>query len=220
MKTITYNPETHVLMPRDLIADAKQIFCSDVEPNTNGDCLDVIEWFNAMLAVAPQPEPTPNWCAGCSPDNCSCCGAEPVYQICKADSVSISGAWIDVDKQTYHDAGLYKEYKLRSLYTTPQPDRTAELEQLHRRVAELEKEREEFAGYAKSGTVIAAQQQMEITALKSALKEARESLDAIRFAVEPYNDIKPRDWKSDRANLRDAHQCARETLAKINEVLK
>lgn len=52
--------------------------------------------------------------------------SEPVYQICMADSVSISGAWIDVDKQTYHDAGLYKEYKLRSLYTAPQPDRTAE----------------------------------------------------------------------------------------------
>ena len=78
MKTITYNPETHVLVPRDLIADAKQIFCSDVEPNTNGDCLDVIEWFNAMMAVAPQPEPNHNWCAGCSPDNCSGCGAEPV----------------------------------------------------------------------------------------------------------------------------------------------
>lgn len=128
MKTITYNPETHVLVPRDLIADAKQIFCSDVEPNTNGDCLDVIEWFNAMMAVAPQPEPNPNWCAGCSPDNCPGCWAEPVYQICMADSVNLSRAWIDVDKQTYHDAGLYKEYKLRLLYTTPQPDRTAELE--------------------------------------------------------------------------------------------
>ena len=89
MKTITYNPETHVLVPR---------------------------------------EPNPNRCAGCSPDNCSGCGAAPVYQVCMADSVSLSGAWIDVDKQTYHDAGLYKEYKLRALYTTPQPDRTAELE--------------------------------------------------------------------------------------------
>ena len=39
MKTITYNPETHVLVPREL---------------------------------------NPNWCAGCSPDNCSGCGAEPV----------------------------------------------------------------------------------------------------------------------------------------------
>ena len=79
-------------------------------------------------AYATAAEPNRNWCAGCSPDNCSGCGAAPVYQVCMADSVSLSGAWIDVDKQTYHDAGLYKEYKLRSLYTTPQPDRTAELE--------------------------------------------------------------------------------------------
>ena len=39
MKTITYNPETHVLVPR---------------------------------------EPNHNWCAGCSPDNCSGCGDGPV----------------------------------------------------------------------------------------------------------------------------------------------
>ena len=38
-KTITYNPETHVLVPR---------------------------------------EPNHNWCAGCSPDNCSGCGDGPV----------------------------------------------------------------------------------------------------------------------------------------------
>ena len=42
MKTITYNPETHVLVPR---------------------------------------EPNPNWCAGCSPDNCSGCGT--FYEIKK-----------------------------------------------------------------------------------------------------------------------------------------
>ena len=79
-------------------------------------------------AYATAAEPNRNWCAGCSPDNCSGCGTEPVYQVCMADSVSLSGAWIDVDKQTYHDAGLCKEYKLRTLYTTPKPDRTAELE--------------------------------------------------------------------------------------------
>ena len=26
-----------------------------------------------MIAAAPQPEPNHNWCAGCSPDNCSGC---------------------------------------------------------------------------------------------------------------------------------------------------
>lgn len=42
---------------------------------------------------------------------------EPVYQVCKSDSVSLSSAWIDVDSQTYDDAGLYPEYGRRILYT-------------------------------------------------------------------------------------------------------
>lgn len=46
---------------------------------------------------------------------------EPVYQICKADSVSISTAWIDVQKQQYDDAALYPEYVRRVLYTHPAP---------------------------------------------------------------------------------------------------
>ena len=33
------------------------------------------------VAAAPQPEPNHNWCAGCSPDNCSGCGAAPVTNI-------------------------------------------------------------------------------------------------------------------------------------------
>ena len=85
MKTITYNPETHVLVPR--------------EPSQGMiDAMPPVEeigyWamYEAAIAAAPQPEPNHNWCAGCSPDNCPGCGTEPVA------------------------------------YTTPQPDRTAELE--------------------------------------------------------------------------------------------
>ena len=44
---------------------------------------------------------------------------EPIYQICKADSVSVHSAWVDVDKQAYDDAGLYPEYRRRMLYTRP-----------------------------------------------------------------------------------------------------
>lgn len=43
---------------------------------------------------------------------------EPVYQVCKSDSVSLSAAWIDVTEQTYNDAGLYPEYGRRILYTS------------------------------------------------------------------------------------------------------
>lgn len=45
---------------------------------------------------------------------------EPLYQVCKSDSVSLSAAWIDVDAQTYQDAGLYAEYGRRVLYTADQ----------------------------------------------------------------------------------------------------
>lgn len=103
MKTITYNPETHVLVPRDLIADAKQIFCSDVEPNTNGDCLDVIEWFNAMLASAPQPESV---------------DVEPTAYL---SIDSIGERYLCFSKPADNDSCY-------PLYTTPQHDRTAELE--------------------------------------------------------------------------------------------
>lgn len=41
---------------------------------------------------------------------------KPIYQLCKANS-SLSSAWIDVDEQTYIDAGLYQEYGRRCLYT-------------------------------------------------------------------------------------------------------
>ena len=44
---------------------------------------------------------------------------EPVYQICMADSVSISTAWVDVGKEAYDDAGLYPEYRRRTLHTSP-----------------------------------------------------------------------------------------------------
>lgn len=54
---------------------------------------------------------------------------KPIYQLSKADS-SVSSAWIDVDEQTYSDAGLYPEYGRRRLYPEAQlldaQQRTAE----------------------------------------------------------------------------------------------
>ena len=83
MKTITYNPETHVLVPREpsvLMAETGWDDAVEYEAE-NVDIYDIAAIYRAMIAVAPQPEPNPNWCAGCSPDNCSGCGT--FYEIKK-----------------------------------------------------------------------------------------------------------------------------------------
>ena len=72
MKTITYNPETHVLVPieptEEMFAAANKIddemYCGGSQHGA-----DIDQVYYAMIDAAPQPEPNPNWCAGCSPDN-------------------------------------------------------------------------------------------------------------------------------------------------------
>ena len=134
MKTITYNPETHVLVPRE----PTQAMCSAALAFENNKPLN--EWgmivsntyeetYSAMLAAAPPPEPNPNWCVGCSPDNCSGCGAEPVD--------SEPAMWVmkhirsgDLAQAKPNQKALhpYMWSDAFPRYTTPQPDRVAELE--------------------------------------------------------------------------------------------
>ena len=84
MKTITYNPGTHVLVPieptEEMFAAANKIddemYCGGSQHGA-----DIDQVYYAMIAAAPQPEPNPNWCAGCSPDNCSGCWNEHVVGI-------------------------------------------------------------------------------------------------------------------------------------------
>ena len=159
----------------------------------------------------PCREPNPTWCAGCSPDNCSGCGAEPVA------------------------------------YITPQPDRTAELEQLRQQVADLEKERDELievkaaenaswnAGFnvqvdqlkkltaerdaalneardfesdVDTVTQHNVELQLETIALKSALNVARDALIDCEGALDECRDYPI------------TYDTILEALAKINEVLK
>jgi len=47
-----------------------------------------------------------------------------------------------------------------------------------------------------------------------------EALRKCEFALEPYNDIKPRDWITDRRNLREAHDMVKQTLNKLSEELR
>ena len=154
MKTITYNPETHVLVPREpteeMFAAANKIddemYCGGSQHGA-----DIDQVYCAMLAAAPQPEPNHNWCAGCSPDNCSGCGAEPVD--------SEPAMWVmkhirsgDLAQAKPNQKALhpYMWSDAFPRYTTPQPDRVAELEaalkaenatawaQAHRLALELE----------------------------------------------------------------------------------
>lgn len=129
MKTITYNPETHVLVPRE--PSEEMIEAGD--SIRHGRIKTSIIYMH-MIAAAPQPEPNPNWCAGCSPDNCSGCGAEPVA------------------------------------YTTPQPDRVAELEQLRQRVTEKDEV------IAEAGEMLAMRDR-QLAALKAELREICAAID-------------------------------------------
>jgi len=87
MKTITYNPETHVLVPRE----PNPNWCAGCSPDNCSGCwnehvVGIDPVHSDMLDAATQPESNHNWCAGCSPDNCSGCGAglvesEPVAEV-------------------------------------------------------------------------------------------------------------------------------------------
>lgn len=131
IKTITYNPETHVLVTR---------------------------------------EPNPDWCAGCSPDNCSGCGAEPVD--------SEPAMWVmkhirsgDLAQAKPNQKALHpRMWSQAHLYTTPQPDRTAELEQLRQRVAELKKERDELKLVVSAHADFFSRTQSEMADLKESVE--------------------------------------------------
>lgn len=54
----------------------------------------------------------------------------------------------------------------------------------------------------------------ELRRLHALNAELLEALKKCQFALEPYDDIKPRDWKTDRERLAVAHQVAIDALAK------
>lgn len=54
----------------------------------------------------------------------------------------------------------------------------------------------------------------ELRRLHAINAELVEALKKCQFALEPYDDIKPRDWKTDRERLAVAHQVAIDALAK------
>lgn len=143
MKTITYNEQTHVLVPREptrdmVIAGTHQRFRDSYDAEE--DC------YRAMLAAAPQPEPVDGKPVEYLLDGarfklsfqeieCDECGTEsPYVLVTPLDQYAneLNGKWV----------ALVPAENDRHLHMTPPPDRTAELEQLRQRVAELEDERD------------------------------------------------------------------------------
>ena len=109
--------------------------------------------MNHAVMSEEREEPNHNWCAGCSPDNCSGCGAGPAEsEQVESGPVAWCLAYDDPNLKLRihsnptmceaeidaHVKGLNGALSKAPLYTTPQPDRTAELEQLRTRIAELE----------------------------------------------------------------------------------
>ena len=120
MKTITYNPETHVLVPR--------------EPSQGMiDAMPPVEeigyWamYEAAIAAAPQPEPVEfrDTCKNNGGTRGECqnesCAYEPKTKPVESEPVG----YVDYgDRVEWYK----KPIPETDLYTTPQPDRTAELE--------------------------------------------------------------------------------------------
>jgi hypothetical protein len=57
--------------------------------------------------------------------------------------------------------------------------------------------------------------QEEVEQLRTVTITLQKALEECRFALEPYDDIKPRDWLTDRRNLRRAHEAAVAAFAAI-----
>ena len=108
MKATAYNPETHVLVPRE---PSEEMLCKATKVDLGKDCDEkgiCISLYQAMIAAAPQPEPVES---------------EPVaYRYCyQGHEIGYSDKPQDEDIPVTY-------YWQEPLYTTPQPDRTAELE--------------------------------------------------------------------------------------------
>ena len=208
MKTITYNPETNALVPRE---PSQDVITAGIVANAAHDFLRVDHIYRAMLAAAPQPEPVDvgsvGWKHDCAAlcsnnielwiDRCPHCG-KPRHNhpptddelLNKAEPVESEPAmWLmkhirsgDLAQAKPNQKALHPYMWSDAFplyYTTPQPDRTAELE--------------------------------------AALKVAREAIDALQNGLKWYQDAYP-----DSISEADHEEIAKvdAALAKINEVLK
>ena len=233
MKTITYNPETHVLVPREPNYFELQETADVYGLHFNKFCAAYKEAVLRVAAAAPLPEPVES---------------EPAMWVMK----HIRSGDLAQAKPNQKALHPYMWSDAFPLHTTPQPDRTAELEQLRQRVAELEKERDaaletikqqhrihvELVEEKEVAEAKADEEQkhsckmayqrdianVEIATLKSALKVARDGIDKFLVANDPTEFGCACDLSVGylcgpcRADMQQ--EPLKIALAKINEVLK
>lgn len=108
IKTITIDTDKWRVVPREpseeMIKAGKDVFCDPSDHSEEAASNDYRNVFKGMIAAAPQPEPVES---------------EPVCE------------WVKADGANYIHPKWHKYYVAvegDKLYTTPQPDRTAELE--------------------------------------------------------------------------------------------
>ena len=111
MKTITYNPETHVLVPKGMMYELPEL-PMPIKGKFSKDLFDGVQmhqyamrYLDEAIAAAPQPEPVES---------------EPFgyYENGRFSVITDGGPDKYRERKGYQGA----------IYTTPQPDRVAELE--------------------------------------------------------------------------------------------
>ena len=126
IKTITINTDTHCVVPKGMVYELPELPMPISKGEFSKDLFDgfqmhqyAMRYLDEAIAAAPQPEQVES---------------EPFgyYENGRFSVITDGGPDKYRERKGYQGA----------IYTTPQPDRVAELEQLRQQVADLEKERD------------------------------------------------------------------------------
>ena len=140
MKTITYNPETHVLVPREPGLDITEPGWEAVDWEDIRSPSQLYLVWKAMLAAAPQPEPLGEPFSTILRENLDSLYEDDGKPPKPVDVVPVGyvahGSTMPRNIRVFKDCSIlskeeadeYMPECVTALYTTPQPDRTAELE--------------------------------------------------------------------------------------------
>ena len=170
IKTIAYNPETHVLVPKGMMYELPGLPMPISKGEFSKDLFDgfqmhqyAMRYLDEAIAAAPQPEQVesepviingPNYhyeAMGCGLEDRNITDRYEAMQYGWECAIS----------------RIFEQIPDEPLYTTPQPDRTAELEQLRQQVAEKDEV------IAEAGEMLAMRDR-QLAALKAAMAQGEQ----------------------------------------------